>query len=322
MSSNKRQKLLFGQYGSSPYTRAAFATGNLIRAAAPYAKRAYSALETIRKKRTIAGPVSSFQNDNVPRYRYKRMPAKKRKRWVRFVKRIRHVNLSMQPLQIYTKKVNANSTTLVNVGGSYSYMIGGTTVTLNDEILQMFKGAYAVASADAAKAYKLYLKSLVLDMMITNTGSATAIVDVYRLRYVRDFSSAITVHAQLTQALGEVVADSTTNTLSATDVSVTPFDAPNFCQYWKVVSKREIVMGAGQTATMQIRKPHNKYIDGKVLTTNNQAIPGFSEAFLIMWHGAPTAVPDFAATALSFGTTLVGHYAIPPGKTQEAGRTG
>lgn len=319
----KRMRML-GQYGSNPYLRAAAGTVNLIRSAAPYAKKAYSAIRTIQKrKRTVTPMVSSFQHDNVPRYNYKRMPARKRRVWKRFIKKVRHVDLQMQPLHVYTKKTLNAGTTAANVGNSFGYMIGGTTVTNNDELYQMFKGAYNVASAAACAPYKIYLKSLVLDMMITNTSTTTVILDVYRLQCKKDYATASQLATQFNAAIGEVAADATAGTLTATDISTTVFDAPNFCSYWKVLSKREVILGSGQTTTMQMRKPSNKYIDGKLISQNVQALPGYTEAFFIMWHGAPDATPNFSATAITVGTALVGHYAVPPGSLQtETGRTG
>lgn len=316
----KRQRLL-GQYGSNPYVRAAVGTYNMLGTGVRYAQKAYKAYRKVVKPRTgVTPPVSSFQNDNVPRYRYKRMPGRKRRSWKRFTKRVKHVTLQMQPLQIYTDSQLQSQSTLTGEGGAYSMMCGGTFTLNNDEIYRMFQGAYNVATNAACAPYKLFLKSLVLDMMITNTGSNTAIIDVYHLKCRNEVQGSFTLHTQWTNAIGELAADATGGTVSAVDPCITLFDAPNFCSYWKVISKREIILGVGQTTSMQIRIPTNRHVDGKELVTAPQALRNFTQAFFIQWHGAPTAT-GFGATTLQFGTTKVGHYAIPPGKITEAGRS-
>lgn len=275
----------------------------------------------VRRLTGISPMPTSNQHDQAGRYHYRRMPARRRKRWVRFTKRVRHVDLQMQPLQIYAKTSHASGSTLAGQGNIYGYMCGGVTVTGNDEIYQMFRGAYNVASVAECAPYKLYMKSLVMDMQLMNTGTTGVIFDVYRVRCTKAYSSASTLAAQWLAAIAEVAADSTTGTITNTEPALTLFDAPNFLSFWKVLSKREFVVGAGNVCTLQIRKPVNRYIDGKQLATCPQALPGFTEAFVVTWHGMPNSTPSYAATTVTVSTNIVGHYAIPPGKTKEAGRS-
>jgi len=276
-----------------------------------------------RSKKTITPSMMSAQHDTSTRYRYRRMSKKKRRRWTRFVKRVNHVELQSQPLQIYTKTYHQSLSTAAGNGGVASYMIGGATVSNNDELLQIFKSAYNVANAAAAAPYRIYVKSICLDVILSNTGSSTIIADVYRIRSRQDYSSAVSPSSQLTTALSEIVADSTgLGPPSITDPALTPFDVPNFCSYWKILEKKEVIIGAGSVSTFQMRKPMNKHLEGKMLVSAAQAIPYYTEAYLITWHGAPNATPTFAATGMTMSTTLTVHYAVPPGKTTEAGRTG
>lgn len=315
-----------GGYGSGTLIGAA---SRAARGIAPYVSSAAVAgaaalrASMNKKNSTTQSSIISNQHDVSTRYVKRRMPRYKRKRWTRFVKRVRHVELQQQPLQIYTKTVHNAGSTAAGNGSFFGVMLGGTTASNNnDELFQVFKGAYNLANAAACSAYRIFIKSMCLDVILANTGSSTIIFDVYRVRCRQSWSAADTLSTMFNTTLSEVKADSTTGTISATDAAITPFDNPNFCSYWKVLSKKEVIVSAGNVSTMQIRMAKNRHLEGKVLGTNPQAIPGYTEGFFITWHGAPNATPTWAATGLTISSTTTVHYAIPPGKTTEAGRTG
>lgn len=320
-------------------TRRPNASGSVLRSiasnAAPYIagavatrlRGAFSGSST----RTVGGsvresPINTFQHDALNRYRYKRMPRRKRKRWVRFVRRVNHVELQMQPLQTYSYSGTNNVTFAANSQAYFGYMLGGVNVPNNDELWQIFRGAYNPAALSNAAPYKIYVKSLCLDMQITNTGSYPIILDVYRLRCRQDYGSNVQVDSQFTTAVSEVQYDSTGGSMTATKPQVTVFDVPNFCSYWKVLHKREVIIGAGNTTTMQMRVAKNRHLEGKSLATTQQSIPGYTNAFFIMARGCPSNRGTSGASQLDPGTLswayqIVVHYAIPPGKITEAGRT-
>lgn len=284
--------------------------------------------EQYKRSRTGSGGsgVVSFQNDSVLRYRKRRVSRRKRRAWKRFSRRVMHVDLQMQPLQIYTVEGTANLTSAVNQSQVWSRMCGGTTVTLNDEIYQCFQGAYNIASVAACNPYKIFLKSVVLDVQCTNTGSYPVIIDLYILRNSSKFASATDVGAQYNQALGEVASPAGGGSISTTKTALTVFDAPNFCSYWKVLSKREVIVGTNQTVTFQLRSPQNRHVEGKELQSSLQCLRG-TKAFLFDWHGQPCnrgtlGAAQFDSTALTFGYQTVVHYAVPPSSvTKEAGKS-
>lgn len=303
--------------------------GGAIGTAARLAYRAYrSYTKTRTRKRATDGAAVTFQNDHALRYRRKSMPAAKKRKWKKFTRQVRHVTLQMQPLQIYTRQGTENVTSAVNAGASWSRMCGGVNVPANNEILQCFLNAYPSFATTASEAaeLKLFIKSIVLDVQIRNNGEQPIIIDKYHLECRNVNSITSTVHAQYNQALGEVVPLNGTS-LGTTSTALTLFDAPNFLSYWKVMSKREHVIGAGQVCTFQIRMPENKYIDGKTLVTHQQSIPRFTRAMFFTWHGCPAnsgsgGAAQFQSSSVTFGWQTVVHFAVPPSSTvQEAGQS-
>lgn len=269
--------------------------------------------------------VVSTQHDVVNRYRKKRMPRRRRRAWVGFVKKVRAVELAAQPLQMYAYQRADRVTGLLNTQGYFSHMIGGTTVANNDELYQIFQQAYSTVSVADANDHIIYMKSISLDIQITNTNAnAGCIIDVYKVVSRKPTNTATTVHAQYTTALSELASPTGGGTVTSTNPALTLFDAPNFLSYWKIISKKEILLGSGQTTTMQLRNARNKRIDGKILTTNPQALPGYTMAYFYQIRGAPeqsAGVARLAAYDVTFVCQFNIKYAIPPGKTQEAGRT-
>lgn len=286
---------------------------------------------TTRRRTALEPSGNTQQHDLRGRYRYKRMPARKRKAWKRFTRKVQHVDLQMQPLQIYTKEGTVNQTSVANANGVFSRMCGGTTVTsvtANNEIFQAFNQAYNLGGTVAnAVPYKLFIKSIVLDVQVGNNGSYPVVLDVYTLRCRSKFASAVEPSAQLAAAWGELAALPGGGTVTTSATSLTVFDAPNFCSYWKVLRKQEVIIGSGQIATFQLRMPMNKHLEGKDLQSALQAIPGYTRCFLFTWHGAPSnrggsGAAQFDSVSLTFGYQHVVHYAVPPSSTtKEAGAT-
>lgn len=273
---------------------------------------------------TSSGSTVTTQHDSAVRYRKKRMPSKKRKRWVRFAKRVRAVELSEQPLQFYDAQTSANYTTSADQQNQVGFMLGGVQVGSNDELYKIFVDAYNVASATAAASYQVYMKSMCLDMQIANTGTNSAVVDVYRLRCRKAYPAAVTPQAQYTSALTDLVTTTGGGTVTATKPSLTPFDCPNFCSFWQVMNKTEYIVSAGQVITLQMRNPRNRKLDGKLIQQYPQGIAGYTTCLFVQWRGVPinnAGTAQLGATAITISTQTSVKYAIPPGKTAESGRT-
>lgn len=283
-------------------------------------------------KKDTTGRLLSYQHDQALRYRRKSMPRRRRRAWVRFTRKVRHVDLQMQPLQVFTEEYTYNQTTSANQGAAWGRILGATYISgvagrpLNDEIFQIFKNAYNLTLVSQCVPYKLFVKSMCMDVQIRNNGSSNAILDVYIVKNRSKFASASYIDDQYVAALGELQATASGGTVTATKTALTPFDAPNFCSYWKILSKREINLGSGQTTTMQLRSAINRHVEGKELQSSLQCLVG-SKAILVTWHGSPSnsgaaGVSQFDSTALTFGMQTVVHYAVPPSSTvKEAGST-
>jgi len=268
-------------------------------------------------------PVTT-QNDQQLRYRKKRMPRRKRRRWVGFTKKVKHVMMQMQQLVSYTVKYMPNAKTwAANVQLTDGQMVGGTTASNNDELFQVFRAYYGSGfGASTVDDLKLFLKSLCVDLQISNTGSDGCILDVYYLRARKTYNTATRIDQQYSTTFLEQptgVAGNLIGAVDPTDPATTPFQNSMFCEFWRIESKREIILGVGQTTSLQLRLPTNKKMSGKTLESNPAMIPGYTRAFLFQVRGVPidtAGVTSLAAGQISWAAQTTVCYSIPPGVTR------
>lgn len=248
-----------------------------------------------------------------------------RRRGTGFVRRVQSALVQLQPLGLYTYQFAQLVTGTANQSSLASVMAGGMTTSNYDELFQAMRSAYSgITVAADAKKYEIYIRSLVLDVQLTNAGSGPIVVEVYRLLCRRAYSSAVTPDSQLVTAWGELGSDATGGTITTTKPTLTPFDAPNFCEFWKILSKQQTILPAGNFITMQVRMKRTKKIEGKLFTTMPQAIPYYTQAYLFIVRGAPennAGTARLAAPTFSVCSQWSVHLCGPPGNQAEFGRT-
>lgn len=173
-----------------------------------------------------------------------------------------------------------------------------TSASSNDDIRQCFYNAYTLASDAACAGYKLQMRSCVMDVNWTNTGSAGVILDIYVLLCRKAYitGGSVNVDTQFTAQFADQ-----SGTLSATNTAVTPFQNPGFLQYWKITSHKMVHLKAGEVCNMQIRQNRRKWLDGKVLTQMINGVPGYTKAIFFQMRGT---VENNAGTARYSGGTV------------------
>lgn len=284
---------------------------SLIRAGAKRARGAFSRSRSSAGG-SGAGAVLSTQHDQSLRYRSKRMSRKTRKR-LRFAKRIRGIMDDQQSPCTYTLKGSVNSSVAadsVTVFAIGTYNVGGD----GGEIPLMFADAYGGGNANVTR---ICVRNATLDLEISNTGSNLMILDVYTLICRKEYQTVSTLGAQWTTQFN---LQNTVGSKSATDPSNTVFQNSEFCKYWKILTKREVRLGAGEVTTMQERQPRNRYIQGVRLANEPQYLKGLSKAFLIMYHGAPinnAGTAQLAAGNLTYSWQKAYDYAQTSGANKD-----
>lgn len=303
------------QYRPAPYGLRGFASRALSTASGAALRAGASYVKTKLGRRFSEGSPLTNQYDARIRYVRKPMPKAKRRRWKRFTGKVKHVMLQMQPLQSYCDdNGGAVMTAAADAQTTSGIMLGGTQVTNNSELYEIFSDQFTLASVAAAKPYSLFIKSMSLDVQLTNTGSGRAVLDVYTLICRKSYEVASPIATQYTANYNE---QTNISLASVTHPATTPWQNPLFLKYWRIIKKQEIILGSGNYTTLQMRIPYNKHLQGRLLTSCPQAIPGISRAFLFQVRGSPennAGTARLQAVEVTWKSQITINYGRPPGQ--------
>lgn len=241
--------------------------------------------------------------DTAVQYRRKRMPRRKRRAWVRFVKKTRAVEMKDQP----TRSVLINNVQLA----TFDYQaLGSRAQQYNAVCLYSLRGSLGFRDvgqimdtlypAGRDKTAWIHFSSATLDCTVvynffrdpsdaTNVGPTICEVDVYdivcrRTGYQLEGGNMDSPGSEIADAEGEVG-----NGIKLTDHGATPFQLTALFtgdHGWKILGKRKFTLQEGGSFTFQKRDPRNRKMSQGMFPTINGNIvwkyPGFTRMFLVV----------------------------------------
>lgn len=269
---------------------------------------------TKRKRKSTITKDATDQYDRSVRYVRKRMPAKKRKQWVGFSRKVQHVALQMNPLRIYQsleKGANAGTIGIQSTGGSLLY---DQFINAGD-IQNIFKDAYGGTGGISEYLNKrIYMKSASMDVQFFNSIGVTAIIDVYEITLrnptTQDYLAMVNLWVDTFSEMATVGA------VSSSASAMTPFDNPNFCKHFLVTKKTQYVVDPARVITYQVRRPKNGYISGRLMEQARTGIKGWTVGLLWQCRGVPELSADASGLStvdVKYSVQKTYHYALPPG---------
>lgn len=231
-------------------------------------KRIVGGTTTRTGRKTTKENTVTVQHDIAQQYRKRRMPRRKRRRWVKFVKKV----TAVADAQKHVRSILLNSSADAALAGSTQawaavHLYGGSGIADTDANETGCRDLLRICGQDAeiysaGKAAKLRMESANLDMTFTNDSNHTIEVDVYKIVYgynEKDMSS-----------FGDIVnsGEAFTGVLNATNIlltsrGATPFSLGGLISAGKVkiLNKKKYLMSAGQSATLQHRDAKNRWVD-------------------------------------------------------------
>lgn len=213
-------------------------------------------------------------------YRKKRMPARRRKAWKKFTKKVQAVDLVGLPKSTFRTTVlrrwtsgNGNQ----NNDGILFRPGDGDSSTGCDDVMALaqyttdalgFNLSGSTASSDrAVKDYQTngpMISSFIFDLSMSNLLPSTAYVDMYEVVLREDipsaiinegalFASILTNHNNFSGTLG----GGETSPVTFTRYGMKPFDLKEFCSKLKITKVESIVLPGNGTCKRQWREPRN-----------------------------------------------------------------
>lgn len=266
-------------------------------------------------QRSAPKPVTG-ESDWSRLYRKKRFPRRRKRRWVGFVRKVKHV-IHKQVAPQFNVMVRTDAQT--NIAGQQETSDVFTVLGSNGgfgDLSQLFDRALAMADTEqpaltsvTKEQLKIVVSGWLAECMVSNIGENLAYLDCYYWRTKRDVPAAITSFETLfDESLSDIGANisptATETTLSRTDYGVTPFQGVQLaksCEIWKKV---RVKVPPGGTTQFELRSGKNYY---RVWSHDEHysLLSRVTEGIFFIWYGAPTAAVAVTSPAtLSFSVNV------------------
>jgi hypothetical protein len=303
--------------------------------------RARMRLAQRRKNAITSGRGVTFEHDRQFMYRYKRMPRRKRRRWLKFKGKVDAV--SEKKLGSRTVLFNKSATIENNIaqqqGVENICLYGWDSTTLvstwhNDlRYISRLENVNTDFDQTVTQDVPILFQSAIVDITMRNVSSqdgqlnndATLEVDVYEWRMKREAElngsnyqtgQTIFTNTALDNQFG-IFDNNTASTGTPTVLSqrgCTPWECttPLSAFKIKILKKTKFFIRSGQTATYQLRDPKRHAITKRMLQTdtNGQSgfnLPGITKNILIVFKSVPGVTVGSSAgqtqEKLIFGVT-------------------
>jgi len=267
------------------------------------------------RSRTRSSSIISRQHDQRGTYQSRGRASSGSRRYRRFRYRVMNALLNEQPLQIYTTKKSQQFTSAVDQQSFWGVGLYQTSYTGQTDLLSIATDAGITTGTAAQQGMRVIIKGAVLDVELKNNGSSDIIMDVYELLNVKDVNTTNAIDTQWSTFYAQ---QGTITAASAVDPAVSVFENGAFCQHYKVLRKREVLLPAGEIITMQMRLSKDRRIQVDSILNYTNAIPKLAKYYWFMWHGPPDptagggGTPALAATSVTISYQKSYKYGVPP----------
>lgn len=279
------------------------------------------------KRRGQSGNFVTNQFDVKRIYRRRRMPRRKRVRWVRFKKRVDAVQFSglgMTSIVFNDSDVIATTSPNQNMGTICLYGLTGASGTDTPSQILGQNDLAKIASAGSYSAdEKLMFRSGVLDVTARNQSESGGQIECDVYEYVwRRKSQMASGKAALVAGFTASGVYGLTPPLAITTRGTTPFQNSEAMSYMKILKKTKFFLGENQTFTYQIRSPQNWVFDCGDISVVGQLVEqqlGRTRGLLFVVKGVPTVNSAAPSVELALGVTRTYEFKV---EGETANRTG
>lgn len=244
-------------------------------------RRRTSRRRSTRRRRSGSSSALSRQQDQRTQYT---SSGRRRSNRGASGRRIQNALMKMQPLQTYTTKSTISATSNVNQIGMYGVGIFPTNMADQPDLKNIATDAGIPVATSSNSTSHFWIKNACLDVEIRNVTDEAVIMDVYTLLLVKDPETTDVLYAQFVSRFNQQVPLTSADPF---DVSNSVFQNPLFCRYWKVLSKKEILLQPQEITALQMRRGKDKYVSIDDIFTNESGLPGTTKMYFFMWHGPP-----------------------------------
>lgn len=269
-------------------------------------------------KQTVAPPTTNQTNVRTT-YKKKKTSRKWAKRRVKKYKRFRHMQFKALGVSHQVYRWSERGTAGVNAQAMNVLCLRGCNGTDEKEFhLKALSDNMTTSTSTSEEQFRgmNYLTQSVMDWQVRNSSSETAIIDMYHFVCKRDLckadaTSTLNTNNDIKNMLikvGELNNPSYTDTTGSTtaadvqDIGLTPFQCPDFCQYFTIVKKEHMQLNQNQIATGQIKSMKKLYYNTD-LVENLVARKGQTMGIVFVFrstYDGDTGVDDYPEINVDF----------------------
>lgn len=250
---------------------------NMINQAFKYKNRQpNSYTKTKGKNPKYAEQTVTTQYDTKQQYRYKRMPRKQKRRWVKFTKKVHqiaHADLGLRTV-LFNDRIDLSYeiTPLKQTFGAV-HLYGGNGINVEAptgvtrEIGARDLRQIYINDGNIDEDSQVQFRNAVVDITMTNVDSQTLEVDVYKIKYLEsDNPQASCINTFISNPNLPLASLD----LTLADRGATPFDLGRATGLMKakILSKRKYLLSPQQSATYQHREAANHWMKGYEMQPN------------------------------------------------------
>jgi hypothetical protein len=248
--------------------------------------RSLSGSSSSKRKSSEMQPLTS-EKDVRTVYRKRRMSRRKKRRFVKSIRRFKNLQLRTEPSRIFQYVQGYEMDSAANTCNYAGAFFGLPANDAYSNSLQKVYGQFTDGTVADQKAFASHLRidhmsiSVVLRNISTVTEGESGIIDldVYKVMCIRDVPTALwppgttiqqliqTLSARLNQARGQdiEVGDAgagitTTTSGNVNAVGSMLWNIPTFLRYFKVLKQFKIQIGVGQVIHLNMRTSKNKRV--------------------------------------------------------------
>lgn len=293
----------------SPYGAARAVGGFAVKQAGKWA--ASQVKSRLMGKSANPAPITG-ESDWRGTYRRKPFPRRRKKRWVKFVRRVKHVieKTTAPKFQIILK-----NGVIQSFSNKQTFYAGHTVLGANgnsdcDDLSRLFARALVEQSNPLTSSRSnigIHVSGWLIETQIINLGTGTAYLDMYYWRCKRDVPSAVvSTGALFSNGLADLAGNTPPggSTLDALDYGVTPFQSPEFSKAITVYKKVRVKLGAGSVTQIEQRSGRD-YYRRWTFDENYSHLRNCTEGIFFISYGTPSATNVVAdPTQLRFSTNI------------------
>lgn len=244
-------------------------------------------------------------------YTRRRMPSYRRRRWVRFKRRVDHV-IQKKVAPKFNVFVRAETATSIvdqqNASVLHTVLGGNGTSEHTDDIADLVTLAQAVAPAEVTvpstnlDAWRIQVTGWMIETSITNNSEYPVYIDMYYWRIKRDVPSSIgNIYDLWAESLSDMSRNfgAGINQLVAGAYGVTPFQGTQFAKNAQVWRKQRVKLAGGGTTQVEQRSGKNHTFDYGFVE-HYSMLRRATEGILMVFYGSPgfyNGGEDFAEIA-------------------------